>query len=158
MTLRFGLQSASDLYGKLQRDAAALNQEITSDNFFNFVVTGYSLIDWVRHETSTQSNRLGAVDQISKDEWLKICGDIVTAAKHHTITRRPGVITSNVTVDRGFGFGRFDQGSWGVGEEEILVELNDGRTFSCLEFVQGVLETWRTFFNQEIEDPDSHTE
>jgi len=33
MTIRFGLQSASDLYGKLQRDAESLSREVTSDNF-----------------------------------------------------------------------------------------------------------------------------
>ena len=71
MTLRFGLQSASDLSGKLQRDAEPLAQEVTSDNFFNFVVTGYSLIDWVRHETSTQANHTSPVNHLHENEWLK---------------------------------------------------------------------------------------
>jgi hypothetical protein len=34
----------------LQRDAAGLEEEVTSDRLFNFVVTGYSMIDWVEND------------------------------------------------------------------------------------------------------------
>lgn len=103
MTLWFGLRSATDLNGKLQRDAATLKQVITSDNFFNFVVTGYSLIDWVRHESGSPVKRSDAINRFFENRWLKTCGDIATAAKHHTITIRQGVITRNVTTNKGFG-------------------------------------------------------
>jgi hypothetical protein len=47
------LKSANDLYAKLQRDAALLlEDEVTTDRFFNFVITGYSLIDWVKEDAS----------------------------------------------------------------------------------------------------------
>jgi hypothetical protein len=46
MTLTFGLETPRDLLEKLKRDAALLREEATSDKFFNFVVTGYSIIDW----------------------------------------------------------------------------------------------------------------
>jgi hypothetical protein len=52
MYLTYGLLSARSLYEKLQRDAEALKEEVNSDRFFNFVVTGYSLIDWVKKDPS----------------------------------------------------------------------------------------------------------
>jgi hypothetical protein len=50
MSLTYGLSTAKELLEKLQRDAALLDEEVTSDRFFNFVVTGYSLIDWVKND------------------------------------------------------------------------------------------------------------
>lgn len=47
------LLSSQDLFAKLQRDAALLvDDEVTTDRFFNFVITGYSLIDWVKVDAS----------------------------------------------------------------------------------------------------------
>jgi len=42
------LRSAAHLFGKLCRDAEILDDGVTSDRLFNFVVTGYSLIDWIK--------------------------------------------------------------------------------------------------------------
>jgi hypothetical protein len=55
MSLTYGLQSARDLFAKLQRDAATLDKEVSSDNFFNFVVTGYSLVDWIEKDPSVSA-------------------------------------------------------------------------------------------------------
>jgi hypothetical protein len=35
---------------------------------------------------------------------------------------------------------------FGIGEEGIVIELNDGSSFSCLELVKNVIETWEEFF------------
>jgi len=48
MTLKYGLRSPRDLLEKLKRDAMLLDEDVTSDRFFNFVVTGYSLVDWAK--------------------------------------------------------------------------------------------------------------
>jgi hypothetical protein len=38
--LTFGLKTPRDLLEKLKRDATLLDDEVTSDRFFNFAVTG----------------------------------------------------------------------------------------------------------------------
>lgn len=148
MALTFGLTSICDLLAKLQRDAAALDEEVTSDRLFNFVVTGYSMIDWVRNDPSVPSTAKAPaiVQGLSNDHWLKVCGDIANASKHFTLTRR-APITVSASSSRGFGVGRFGKGGYGVGEEIIEVHLNDGTSFHCLDLVQGVLSSWQTFFS-----------
>jgi hypothetical protein len=140
--LTYGLKTARDLLEKLKRDGSLLDDEVTSDRFFNFVTTGYSLIDWLKHEpTVAQSD----VDAMYHDQWIKICGDIANASKHFSLNTRKS-ITSKVESQQGFGVGRFGKGGFGVGEEGIVIELNDGSSFSCLELVINVIETWEKFF------------
>ena len=152
MYLTYGLLSARSLYEKLQRDAEALKEEVNSDRFFNFVVTGYSLIDWVKKDPSVPQTVQTAVNDIHDDihhdqwKWIKRCGDIAIASKHFTVTRRQ-LITSSVTSEQGFGIARFGRGPFGLGEERIEVTLTDGRSFDCLELVSGVMNTWKKFFS-----------
>jgi hypothetical protein len=147
MPLTFGLTSLSDLFAKLQRDAEALDVEVTSDRLFNFVVTGYSMIDWVKNDPTVPASAKVStvVDALYKDKWLKVCGDLATAVKHFSLTTRKPITDSAVT-ESGFGVGRFGKGGWGVGEESIEVKLNDGTSFSCLDLAAGVVASWETFF------------
>ena len=148
MALTFGLASINDLYEKLQRDALALNAEITSDGLFNFVVTGYSMIDWVKNDPTVPSTAKtpSSIQKLYGDRWLKICGDLVTASKHFKLDKRTP-ITSSVKSLRGFGMGRHGEGGYGVGEEDIEVWLNDGTHFRYLDLVQCVLASWQAFFS-----------
>lgn len=148
MALTFGLASIRDLQAKLQRDAAALNEEVTSDSFFNFVVTGYSMIDWIKNDPSVPSTAKvqAIVQSLYNDRWLKVCGDLATASKHFTLSKRTP-ITSSASSFCGFGVGRHGKGGYGVGEESIEVCLNDGTSFHCLDMVEGVLSSWQNFFS-----------
>jgi hypothetical protein len=152
-----GLLSVRDLFSKLQRDATLLNQEVTSDRFFNFVVTGYSMIDWVQNDESIPptARETQVIKALRDDPWLSICGALAIASKHFRLDERQGrAITKSASSERGFGKGRFGKGSYGVGEESIvIVELNNGRTHQCLELVEGVLSTWKTFFAQHGIEP-----
>ena len=148
MTLTYGLSSVRDLFAKLQRDAAALDEEVTSDRMFNFVVTGYSMIDWVKNDSSVPATAktASAIKGLYNDKWLKVCGDLATASKHFTLTSRVP-ITASATTAQGFGVGRFGKGGFGVGEESIEVHLNDSTTFHCLDLVNGVVGAWQAFFS-----------
>jgi hypothetical protein len=148
MALTFGLTSLSDLFAKLKRDAEALDEKVTSDRLFNFVLTGYSMIDWVKNDPSVPASAKSpaVVSALYQDKWLKVCGDLATAVKHFSLTTRKP-ITASATAESGFGVGRFGKGGWDVGEESIEVKLNDGTSFSCLELTRGVISFWETFLN-----------
>jgi hypothetical protein len=143
------LKTATDLLRKAKRDAALLQEEITSDRFFNFVVTAYSLIDWIKHDpTVPQSAKEQAViDDIYGDRWLLLCGDAATGAKHFKLTRREPT-ADKVSVISDWGAGRFGKGAFGVGEEHITVHLPDGTIYDALELVAGVIGAWESFFSQ----------
>jgi hypothetical protein len=145
MVLVAGFNSVRDLYGKLQRDAAALNRQVTRDDFYNFVVTGYSMLDWMKNDPSVPSSAKAAVQGLYADKWLKVCGELANASKHFKLTKKTP-FTSSAAASRGFGRGRFARGGWGTGEEGIHVTLSDGRSFHGLDLVQGTLATWQRFF------------
>lgn len=146
MSLTFGFTSVRDLMAKLERDAGLLErQAVPGDAFFNFVITGYSVIDWVKNDTSLPAFAKAAVQALYADQLLKVCGDLATASKHFTLSSRKPV-TGAATSHRGFGVGRYGMGGYGVGKEAIDIHLNDGTTLDALLLVRGVLATWRTFF------------
>jgi hypothetical protein len=146
MPLTYGLQTAKELLEKLRRDAALLDEEVSSDRFFNFVVTGYSLIDWIKNDPAVPAAAKAAVSPLYSDPWLKVCGDLATASKHFILTTRVPM-TADASSNRGWGAGRFGKGGWGVGEESIAVKLNDGTTYSGLDLVKEVLQMWDRFFS-----------
>lgn len=148
MALTFGFNSVHDLFAKLQRDGKILeNDAVSGDAFFNFVVTGYSMIDWVKNDpTVPASAKVGPIVQaLYSDQWLKVCGDLATAAKHFTLRQRVP-ITDSAKTEKGFGVGRYGMGGYGEGEENIELELNDGTKYNALDLVRGVLATWNQFF------------
>jgi hypothetical protein len=146
MTLTYGLSTTRDLFAKLQHDGVALDEEVTSYRLFNFVVTGYCMIDWIKNDPAIPASAKAAVQRLYTDEWLRICGDVANASKHFTLTRRVP-LTSSATASQGFGVGRYGKGSYGVGEQSIQVQLNDGRSFHCLDLVKGVISSWQKFFS-----------
>jgi hypothetical protein len=145
MSLTYGLRSSRDLFEKLKRDANLLDEEVTSDRFFNFVVTGYSIVDWVKNDPTVPFPAKSAIETMYSDRWIKVCGDLATASKHFVLTKRTP-ITSKADSQQGFGSGRFGSGGFGVGEEDIQIELNDGTFIYCLDFVSEVVHTWEQFF------------
>ncbi len=145
MSLTYGLQTPRDLLEKLKRDAELLGDEVTSDRFFNFVITGYSLIDWIKNDPAGLAAAKSAAKAMYDDPWIKVCGDLATASKHFILTTRKA-ITAETESLRGWGRGRWGKGSWGRGEEDIQLELNDGTTVSCLELAENVVNSWEQFF------------
>lgn len=141
------LRSAADLLSKLQRDAGLLRAEVTSDRFYNFVVTGYSLIDWIKHDPVVPAHAKADVSSLYDDDWLKLCGDVATAAKHFHLTKRIPT-ASGVSAKRGYGVGRFGKGAFGVGEEQIDVHLPNGTVHALLDLVEAVLQAWTNFFSR----------
>lgn len=149
MSLTPGLDHAVDLFGKLRRDAELLNDGVTSDRFYNFVVTAYSLIDWVKQDESLPeaARTKSGIQALHDEPWLRVCGDLATASKHFKLTRRTAV-TASASSTGGYGMGRFDKGTYGTGEESIEVQINDGSTWTALEFATGVIQAWLQFFGR----------
>ena len=145
--LTASLTSFRHLHEKLLRDFARLSNEVTGDAFFDFVVTGYSLIDWVKNDPSIHAAAKSDVDILYDDTWLRICGDIATGMKHFTLRKRTPV-TSSVSSSEGFGLGRFGKGDYGVGEQSIVVLLKSGQTYDCSELAEGVTQSWASFIQR----------
>ena len=76
--LRYGFETAGELLEKLNRDRSALYAAINSqcdiqiaDAIFNFVVTGFSIRDWVKDETGEDVHKY-----IRDTRALAACADL----------------------------------------------------------------------------------
>ena len=138
------LSCPRDLFDKLKRDASLLlDDEITTDRFFNFVITGYSLIDWVKADPGFSGVH---VQGLYDDRWLKICGDLANASKHFRLSGRRRTITKSAKSSQGYGVGGYGRGGYGLGEESIEIELNDGTVINLIELVNEVVSAWERIF------------
>lgn len=143
----FAIHTARDLHAKLGRDASSLHDEVSSDRLFNFFVTAWSLVDWIKRDDSVPAGAKAARDTIRTDPLLQVCRDLANGCKHHTITRYDSSTERTVSTS-GFGLGRFGKGAFGIGEESVVVVMKDGTRYPVLQLVDDVAERWRLFFEK----------
>jgi hypothetical protein len=148
MSRTYGLRTARDLLAKLTRDAELLREEVSSDRFFDFVVTAYSLADWVKHDPAVSASAKADLQGIRGTPSIKICRDLANASKHFHLDpqKNPNATVAAADSDRGFGVGRFGMGGYGVGEEAITVVLSAGTSRDGLNVMEEALRDWNDFF------------
>jgi hypothetical protein len=149
MSHTYGLKTASDLFAKLDRDAKLLREGVSSDRFFNFVVTAYSLVDWVQNDPAVPQPAKSDLQRFRSTRVIKICRDLANASKHFRLDpqRNPNPTVSDTKSDQGFGAGRFGVGGFGIGEEKITVLLGDKKSIDGLELMEDTLKDWQQFFS-----------
>ncbi len=151
--MSIGLDTASDLFRKVERDRTALEREVTPDAVFNFVVTAHALCDWVQKDpTLSRTAKLGAVDLARTNEWLRACRDLANGSKHFTIDRYHPLV-EHADAASGYGRGRYGVGAYGGGEWCITISW-DGNTYKALDLVARVCEAWTAFFQDQAMKDD----
>jgi hypothetical protein len=143
LSLRYGLQTARDLFDKLKRDVQLLDEEITSDRMFNVVVVARHLVEWIEKESSIER-----LNQIRDTDLFKTCRDIADASKHFKLNKDRAKQTKvdEVSSSRGFGVGRYGKGSFGVGEESISIKVKSQDPVNALEFARSLIDLYSPFF------------
>jgi hypothetical protein len=144
--MAFAITTSRDLLAKLERDAGALHQEVSSDRLFNFVVTAWALVDWIRWDPKVPAAAKAARGTLSNEALLQLCRDLANGCKHHTIDRYDPK-TQTTASKRGYGIGRYGMGAFGEGEEAIEIVAKDGARHDALRLVDGVMELLHRFFN-----------
>lgn len=143
MSLTYGLKNANDLFKKMLRDSEAIKKEVSSNNFFNFVVTAYHLCEWVEKDPSYSKDAKRQIHSLREQPQFKICRDIANASKHF---KSKEITAKEASSEKGFGLGRFGHGGYGVGEESIRIELCDGTEYDALELCNKIESMWSDFF------------
>jgi hypothetical protein len=147
MPLTFGLQDANDMLAKLHHEHEGLEQEVTSYNLFNFVVTAYHLTDWVEKDPVMPPAAKRELASIRDDTYIAVCRDLANANKHFKLNRNyTDRVTSEARSKRGFGVGRFGAGPFGRGEESITIVLTDATEHDALALARSVIDIWDAFF------------
>jgi hypothetical protein len=143
MSLRYGLQTARDLFDKLQRDVQLLDEEVTSDRMFNVVVTARHLAEWIEKESG-----IDRINELRDTDLFNTCRDIADASKHFELSEDMAKQTrvDEVSSERGFGLGRHGKGGFGVGQESISIKVKSQDPVNALEFARRLIDLYRPFF------------
>jgi hypothetical protein len=146
----YGLKTAGDLLSKLRRDRERLRKQITPDRFFNFVVTGYHIIDWIKHDPSVPQSAKNDRGSMFDNPHVQICQDLANASKHFELdpkrARRDPVVEKTSAVSNfAYGTGAYGEGPYGGGESVVIV-LAEGKRIDALRFADAVVEAWEAFF------------
>jgi len=144
MSLTYSFKKARNLFDKMIRDADALQETVSGDRSFNFVITSFHLKDWVEQDPSVSQSAKADLDKISNNKYFQICRDLANASKHMVITRyKPS--TANASSNQGWNIGRYGKGIYGEGEESIMITHSDGSTVSILELKDNMISLWKDF-------------
>jgi hypothetical protein len=147
MNLTYSFKKARDLFDKMIRDADALEDTVSGDRAFNFVITAFHLKEWVEQDHSVPQSVKDDLGKISNNKYFQICRDLANASKHMVITRyQPS--TADASSIQGWNVGRYGKGPYGVGEEGIKITHSDGSVISIIELKDNVVWLWKDFFHK----------
>jgi len=147
MSLTYGLKAPRDMLEKLNREHTQLKKEVSRDTLFNFVVTAYHITDWIKNDPSVSTTAKDELRSMYTNTYIAVCRDLANASKHFALDKNyKGLVTAKTSAISGYGVGRYGKGGYGVGEESIVVVLNDGQRFDALSLAQGVVDAWNGFF------------
>jgi hypothetical protein len=134
---------------KLRRDHRRLEKQITPDRVFNFVVTGFHVIDWIKNDPTTSAATKKAVRAMYRRRCISICRDLANASKHFTLDEDyQNQVVAKTSVLSGYGDGQYGQGTYGTGTRSVVIVLTDGSRLDVLDWAKEVVQTWETFFVQ----------
>ncbi|MCZ7625755.1 MAG: hypothetical protein M5R38_07855 [Candidatus Methylomirabilis sp.] len=147
MSITFQLTSPVDLFEKLRREAARLDQGVSADNVFNFAVTAWHLYEWLKKKPGTWAPEQEAdLDTIRKSEYLQICRDIANASKHYSLTYTP-TAKDIVHVPGGIGRTKLGVSRLGKAKDTIDIKTDVGR-YEIINLKNRVIELYEAFFRE----------
>ena len=83
MPLTFALKDPSDMFAKLHHEHERIEQEVTSYDLFNFVVTAYHLKAWVKNDPVVPQ---AAKDDLKSSIWRTSISLSVATSRTQTST------------------------------------------------------------------------
>lgn len=155
--LTYNLSCPYDLLEKLRVDVKLFEKQATSYLFFNLVITGWHIRDWIKNNESIPKDAQEAAKRMRNDRYISICRDLANASKHFKLNKnyKNRKTDSAKSVQEPYGTGRFGKGIYGTGEEEITITCSDGTSYNALKLANDILQTWENFFTTYNIEPTS---
>jgi hypothetical protein len=148
MPLLLAHKSTADKLNSLKQEAASLLRGVNTEGFIRFADHAWHLRDWIMTDPSVPraaKDEASSFQHAPPIQALCICKDIINSHKHMEITRYTPS-TEDASSNRGWGVGRYGEGGFGVGEEQISFTMKDGTRFDALEVVEAIVRFWDDFF------------
>jgi hypothetical protein len=152
----WGLDESEDLLDKLAHDfrrlTADAGQQTMLYTAFDFFVTAYSLVDWVKkHRALTPAE----VQALYGEMLIKICADLANGSKHFQLTKPPKTTLTTYSSGPVFQPGVYQKGvfrdDWQAWVELSASEATAAdvpRICPVMTLAEKVLAHWERYFGR----------
>jgi len=126
---------------KARRDFLIMTSHLSTDSIFNFFVTAYHVMDYVKLQGKASAK---AIDKFYEDEDFKMCNYICIKGKHPK--KRSGLFETQYDKAAVLGEVCFDEVT--LDQPESYVLIASGRRMDVIPLAQRILDKWQHFFKE----------
>lgn len=139
----FEIASPRDLLKKAKRDYVKMKADTSTDTVFNFFVTTYHIVDYVKALGTVGDS---TIEQLYADDDFKICQFLCNKGKHIKLrSGEPYEAQYQPPIEGGM-VGSFVLNSDVLGGPERFVVLAGTQEVDVIELGQMLLDKWEAFF------------
>lgn len=139
----FEIESPRDLFDKAKRDYEKMKADTSTDTVFNFFVTTYHVIDYVK-ALGTISD--AALEQLYADAEFKMCLFLCNKGKHIRLRSGEPYEAKHRPEVPGGTLGSFVLGFHRLGGPEKFVLLDGAQEVDVIELGARLINKWEVFF------------
>ena len=139
----FEIASPRDLLEKAKRDYEKMKADTSTDTIFNFFVTAYHVLDYVRISgTVPQAD----IDQLYVDPDFRMCQFLCNKGKHIQLRGGEQYEAKHVAAIPGGVLGSFVLGVDRLGGSERFVVLDGTQELDVIKLGSDLIKKWEDFF------------
>jgi hypothetical protein len=153
--IRYDIRDYWDLFAKFEREVARFDTDPSPDNLFNAMVTGWSLVDWIKSDPQVSrvakddlkllTNR-PAPNKPAPDGFLRLCADVATSSKHAVISHYEPSVSQVEALEGRYGEGYYGLGRYGGGRYYAI--HTKSKIYDAWEILQGAITFYKNFFTR----------
>jgi hypothetical protein len=142
MTAFFEFSTPRQILGKAIRDLQKLEEELTIDNVFNFFVTAYHVVDYVRTMEAAPDD---AIRDLYEEPDFRMCRYICNKGKHLALR---GGDEFSTYYRPGSALGEFVIGESALGLGPAYLVIDDTDQVDVIDLGQRIIRRWESFFEE----------
>lgn len=143
ITRYFELRTPRDLLDKAQRDYAKMKAETSTDTIFNFFVTTYHVVDYVKALGTVPK---AAIDQLYEDPDFMMCQFLCNKGKHLKLSQESSFEAKYEPAISGTPTGSFCLEADILSGPERFIVLDGGKEVDPVDLGGKLIHKWETFF------------
>lgn len=139
----FEIVSPRDLLEKAKRDYEKIKIDTSTDTIFNFFVTAYHIVDYVRALGTVAQTE---IDKLYLDTDFRMCQFLCNKGKHIQLRGNEPYEAKHVPAIQGGVLGSFVLGVDRLGGPEKFVIVDGTQEFDVIKVGNNLIMKWEDFF------------
>ncbi len=129
------------MYKKAERELEKMQSDLNTDTIFNFFVTAYHIMDYVKRQGTVSS---AAIDSMYDDTDFKMCQFICNKGKHLVLTKND--LDTKTVYKPGALYGSTPYNTAMFNENSSYKFFVDGQEVNFIELGKRLIGKWDKFF------------